>query len=90
MTQYHLRGITGTNNAKLAAVVGQNEERVTRAARESGAQRTYCRAEGACRQAVVDVLVARIPTRLHYAMTVEALQAGKHVLVEKPMAETLG
>lgn len=37
----------------------------------------------------VDAVVIAVPTRLHYEVALKALTAGKHVLVEKPMTETL-
>ena len=34
----------------------------------------------------IDVVFITTPEHLHYEMTIAALRAGKHVLVEKPMA----
>lgn len=34
----------------------------------------------------VDAVVIATPTRLHYSMALKALESGRHVLVEKPMA----
>jgi len=34
----------------------------------------------------VDAVVIATPTRLHHPMTLKAIQSGRHVLVEKPMA----
>ncbi|MCR9145331.1 MAG: Gfo/Idh/MocA family oxidoreductase [bacterium] len=36
-----------------------------------------------------EAIVIAVPTVLHYKMALQALQAGKHVLVEKPMTETV-
>jgi UDP-N-acetylglucosamine 3-dehydrogenase len=36
----------------------------------------------------VDAVIVAVPTDCHYAIGAEALNAGKHVLVEKPMART--
>jgi predicted dehydrogenase len=37
----------------------------------------------------VDAIVVGIPTRFHAEVTIAALNSGKHVLCEKPMARTL-
>lgn len=36
----------------------------------------------------IDLIVVNTPDRFHYAMTREALEAGKHVVVEKPFTQT--
>ena len=38
----------------------------------------------------VDVVSVAVPTSAHYAVAKACLQAGKHVLVEKPIAVTSG
>ena len=40
-------------------------------------------------QAEIDVVSVCVPTALHYEVTLEALAAGKHVLLEKPIATTV-
>jgi predicted dehydrogenase len=37
----------------------------------------------------IDALVIATPVRTHFSLAMEALRFGKHVLVEKPMAETV-
>jgi predicted dehydrogenase len=46
-------------------------------------------AADAFRDPAVDAVVIATPTSSHYALVKEALEAGKHVLVEKPIAATL-
>ncbi len=43
--------------------------------------------EDALKDPNVDLVAIATPPRLHYAMTMQAIDAGKHVLVEKPLAE---
>jgi predicted dehydrogenase len=37
----------------------------------------------------IDAVIIATPVRTHFALAMEALAAGKHVMVEKPMAETV-
>ncbi|HEX8138148.1 MAG TPA: Gfo/Idh/MocA family oxidoreductase [Pyrinomonadaceae bacterium] len=40
--------------------------------------------------AAVDVVVINTPNHLHHAQAIPALEAGKHVLLQKPLAPTVG
>ncbi len=37
----------------------------------------------------IDAIVIATPPKMHYKLTIEALQAGKHVMVEKPLATSV-
>jgi scyllo-inositol 2-dehydrogenase (NADP+) len=73
---------------RLAAVADPVPERVAEAVRLTG-----CTGYDDYRELLADrqvqVAVIASPTHLHMPMTLDALQAGKHVLVEKPMAASL-
>ena len=72
-----------------AAVVGCTDvsaEMATAAARTFGLDRVYADAQELIGSPDVDAVVVAVPNKHHAALTVSALQAGKHVLVEKPMA----
>ena len=43
-----------------------------------------------CASSAIDVVYIATPSHLHCEHTIEATQAGKHVICEKPMAVTLG
>lgn len=57
-------------------------------ARDFGA-RTYGRFEDLCSDPSIEVIYVASPHQHHAQQAVEALQHGKHVLVEKPLALTL-
>jgi predicted dehydrogenase len=59
------------------------------AAAKAGARVVYDSAEAAFESRDVDAVVLAVPNRLHADMAVKALEAGKHVLLEKPMAVEL-
>ena len=75
--------------ARLAAVCSRNPERARAFAEEHGAPRWYADYRELAADPEVDVVLVLAPTGLHAEMTVAAAEAGKHVLVEKPLEATL-
>ena len=77
---YHL-----SDKCELAYVVDLNEELANEMAAEFN-----CKATSDWREAManVDAISFATPHHLHYPMGLEALKAGKHVLMEKPLANT--
>jgi predicted dehydrogenase len=77
-------------NAKLVAVVSRDKEKAARVARRFRASAHYSIDEYAqclANPEVTAVFVAT-PNGLHESFTVQASEAGKHVLCEKPLAAT--
>ena len=83
---HHAQAIESVPDARLVAVVEHNEDNRQRAqARASGAK--VFADLGAMLAAVdTDVVDVVLPSHLHHAVGIEALRAGKHVLLEKPLA----
>jgi predicted dehydrogenase len=79
----------GVPGARLVAVADRVPEARQRAAAELGCQRTLADPLAAATDDGVDAVVIASPTFTHAAVAVAALQAGKHVLCEKPLASTL-
>jgi predicted dehydrogenase len=52
--------------------------------RRFGGQRSFGEYESAIADPAIDAVVVAVPPRFHLDLTLRALQAGKHVLVEKP------
>jgi len=83
--------------ALLVAVADARPERLTEEAfssalgRPAGAERVarFSDARALIAAADVDVVVVCLPTEMHARYSVQALEAGRHVLCEKPMALTL-
>lgn len=87
-------GIMGANHARVAranpavelvAVVDRDLERA-RGAAGAGARAVATLAE--CIDEL-DAVVIAVPTALHHDVALEAISAGKHVLIEKPLAATV-
>src|SRR6185295_12167734 len=71
---------------ELVAAVNHNPEHAAKFAAEFGIPRTYATVAELLRAGGVDALLVNTPNYLHAPETIAALQAGVHVLVEKPMA----
>jgi phthalate 4,5-cis-dihydrodiol dehydrogenase len=72
----------------LAAAADPREEPRTAFARDFGG-RTYEDFDALCADTSLGAIYIATPHQLHATQAVAALQAGKHVLVEKPLALTL-
>jgi predicted dehydrogenase len=70
----------------LAAVVNHRPESMAQFAADFGIPRQYATVEAMLAESGVDALVVSTPNYLHAPQTIAALNAGVHVLVEKPMA----
>ena len=84
--RFHARLAAALDSIELVAVVDPD-----RAAREAVAAEAGCAAIAHHRDLLdrVDAIVLAAPTPLHHAIGCELLQAGKHLLIEKPLALTL-
>jgi len=85
----HLTAIKELSDmAELVATVSRTKEHAEEAARKFGARRYYISLEEALQDSEIDAVVLCLPHHLHASISVKALEHGKHVLVEKPMANT--
>ena len=82
----HARALARTEGAALVAVLGAGRENLERFAREFGVERRYTSSAELAGDAEVDAVIVATPNDLHAPLACEMLAAGKHVLVEKPLA----
>ncbi len=73
-------------SAELVAVCGQNRERLDHVARKYSIPQAFTDYHAMIEQAGLHALVISTPDDLHYPITMSALDAGLHVLCEKPLA----
>lgn len=85
--QHHARIYSEMPNVELVAVVDIDEERSRRIAQE---YKTSAYTEYTQVLKRVDVASIAVPTELHYRISKDFLNAGVHILIEKPMTQTLG
>jgi predicted dehydrogenase len=73
---------------QVHGVVGSTRERAGERARELGLPPAYESFEAMLRDDRVDAVHITTPNHLHHAQARAALEAGKHVVCEKPLAMT--
>lgn len=88
MGQLHARVVAESPAAELAAIVDLNEA-VGRPVAERLGTGFYASVDDALRDPSIDAFVVALPDKLHRDASVQILEAGKPLLVEKPMAHTL-
>ena len=81
-----VRALAQTARGELVAVASSDRERGAAFARTHRIPRSYGSYEALLDDADVDVVYVSLPNHLHAAWTIRALEAGKHVLCEKPLA----
>jgi len=86
ISRVHARAAQSIGGVELTAVVNHRPESMADFAAQFGIQRQFALVEDLLRAGGVDVLVVSTPNYLHAPQTLAALEAGVHVMVEKPMA----
>jgi D-xylose 1-dehydrogenase (NADP+, D-xylono-1,5-lactone-forming) len=71
---------------EIAAVASRDLARAEAYARENGIERAYASYEELLADSELDAVYNPLPNSLHVEWSVRALEAGKHVLCEKPMS----
>jgi len=75
-----------SDQAEFVAVAGRDPARAAAYAGETGIERSYGSYDDLLTDDGVDAVYIALPIALHTEWTIRALQAGKHVLCEKPFA----
>jgi predicted dehydrogenase len=88
MGSTHGRAYMGIPGAEVAAVVDKNFERAAGLAQEIGS-RVEPEVERVFHDPSIDVIDVTLPTPFHPEFAIRAFGAGKHVIIEKPLALTL-
>src|SRR6516165_6238500 len=85
--KHHARILSKMSGVTLVGVVDRNLGRATEIASEYGARPSLDPRE---LMGKVDAVTIAVPTELHHEVALPFLSAGVPVLVEKPMARSLG
>jgi xylose dehydrogenase (NAD/NADP) len=84
-----VRALAGNPRSELRAVASRDLERGRQFAAEHGAPVAYGSYDELLADPAIDVVYIALPNDLHAAWSIRALDAGKHVLCEKPLALTV-
>ena len=80
-----LAGAEGTSEATVVAVASRDVSRAEAFAREHGIESAHGSYEALLADPQVDAVYIPLPNSMHVPWSVRALEAGKHVLCEKPL-----
>ncbi len=85
----HLDALAKINGVTVTSVVGRKQAAIEKFAKDRGiAHATTDLTESLARDDV-DAVILSTPTQMHAAQAIQCMKAGKHVLVEIPMSDTL-
>ena len=84
----HIEAIRRTNLAEVAVIVGHNPEGTKKKAEQLNIPDYSVDFDAMLSDPSIDVVHICTPNKLHFPMAKKALEAGKHVVCEKPMTMT--
>ena len=89
MGSSHARAYAAVEGFALVGLVDRDEARAQRLSAETGNPAVYTDMDVAMEQAHPDVVCICTYPDTHHALVMKCLKAGKHVFVEKPLAQTV-
>lgn len=79
-------GMQEAKNCELYAIAGRNKKKAEDFKEEFGFVKAYGSYEELLQDEEVEAIYIPLPNIMHYEWTIKAMEAGKHVLCEKPLA----
>ena len=86
--RYHMEGYSAIDGVEVFAICDLNQEEAQMFAELYGAKYVFKDYRDMFSMDELDAVSIAVPNCLHAPMTIDALNKGKHVLIEKPMAIT--
>jgi predicted dehydrogenase len=84
----HIPALKRTDGVELVALVDRDPEKANRVAQKFGVPRVYGRLDDLLADDEIDAVDVCTPNFLHAPVSIAALEAGKHVLCERPLARS--
>lgn len=85
----HLPILSKLNNAEISAVSDKSKSNLKSVADKFGIKNRYVDYKELLRNDDCDAVIISTPTSTHRDIAIDVLKAGKHVLIEKPVAKSL-
>ena len=85
----HARALTQLDTADLVAIADLDESKASIVAQKYGVEEATIDVENLLRRGDIDAVTICTPSGIHADLAVAALNAGKHVVVEKPIDVSL-
>ncbi len=85
----HLAALQSHPDADIAAICGRNQQRAQRLAEKYHIPVMYTDYQDVFSDNSLDAVIIAVPDDLHYPLTLAAVDAGLHVICEKPLAQNL-
>ena len=89
ISEFHINSYISNPDAELIALCDSNEQRLTLAGEKYGVTNLYNNYNDLLQNKDVDAVSICTWNNTHAEMAIAALEAGKHVLVEKPLSSTV-
>ena len=85
----HLDGLKNIDGVEIVSIISLTGEQAAEVARKYGAKHSSTELEDALSRDDVDAVILCTPTQMHAAQAIACMDAGKHVQVEIPLADSL-
>ena len=85
----HLEALTSIETADVTAVMATSMDKANRSADQFDVQFRFDNFDTMLASGEIDAVILATPTQLHAEQGIKAMDAGFHVLVEIPMADSL-
>ena len=84
----HLDGLKNIDGVEIVSIISRRAEQAAAVAEKYGAKHSSTELEDALARDDVDAVILCTPTQMHASQAIAAMNAGKHVQVEIPLADS--
>ena len=85
----HLDALKNIDGVEVTSIMGPTKEKIEALAAERGINHFSTTLEECIKRSDVEAVILSTPTQMHADQAIACMEAGKHVLIEIPMADTL-